>query len=279
MSAAAPGAVAITRASKSNLALAFIALPRERREDMSVFYAWCRTVDDLADDAGHAEAERRAALEVWKRAVIAPVAHEPALADPVRRLIEKHALSVGDFHEIIAGMEMDLDHVAYATWDELRLYCHRVASVVGLVSAQIFGARLPATRQYALDLGLALQITNILRDVGEDFANGSRVYLPREEMARFGYTADDLAARRENEAFRALMHFQAERAAEFFRAAAEGLPREDRKAMVAAEIMRGIYSRLLERMRADGFRVFDRRYRLSRAAKMAIIAREIWRCR
>jgi phytoene synthase len=279
VSGAAPDAAAITRASKSNLALAFVALPRERREDMSVFYAWCRTVDDLADDATRAEAERRAALGVWRRAVIEPVAEEPALAEPVRRLIAKHALPVAHFHEIIAGMEMDLERVTYATWDELRLYCHRVASVVGLVSAQIFGAHEPATRQYALDLGLALQITNILRDVGEDFANDGRVYLPREEMARFGYTADDLAARRVNDAFRALMESQAQRAAEFFRAAADGLPRGDRKAMVAAEIMRGIYSRLLERMRGDGFRVFDRRYRLSRAAKVAIVAREMWRCR
>ncbi len=279
MSTAAPDATAITRASKSNLALAFIALPRERRGDMSVFYAWCRTVDDIADDAGQTEAERRAALDVWKKAVIESVPGEPPLAAPVRALIAKHALSVGDFHEIIAGMEMDVDRTTYGTWDELRLYCHRVASVVGMVSAQIFGARGPATRQYALDLGLGLQITNILRDVGEDYANGGRIYLPREEMTRFGYTDADLAARRNNEAFRALMEFQAQRAAEFFRAAADGLPTAERKAMVAAEIMRGIYSRLLAKMRDDGFRVFDRRYRLSRAVKMAIVAREMWRCR
>jgi phytoene synthase len=279
VSTAAPDATAITRASKSNLALAFIALPRERRGDMSVFYAWCRTVDDIADDAGQTEAERRAALDVWKKAVIESVPGEPPLAAPVRALIAKHALSVGDFHEIIAGMEMDVDRTTYGTWDELRLYCHRVASVVGMVSAQIFGARGPATRQYALDLGLGLQITNILRDVGEDYANGGRIYLPREEMTRFGYTDADLAARRNNEAFRALMEFQAQRAAEFFRAAADGLPTAERKAMVAAEIMRGIYSRLLAKMRDDGFRVFDRRYRLSRAVKMAIVAREMWRCR
>lgn len=279
MSAAGSDAAAITRASQSNLALAFIALPRERRDDMSVFYAWCRVVDDIADDAGRSEGERRAALDVWKRAIVSAVPGEHALAESVRRLISKHALPVEHFHEIIAGMEMDLDRVTYATWEALRLYCHRVASVVGLVSARIFGAREPATQQYALDLGLALQITNILRDVGEDFANDGRIYLPADEMARFGYTRDDLAAQRNNDAFEALMEFQARRAEGFYRAAEQGLPAADRKAMVAAEIMRGIYSRLLDRMRRDGFQVFDRRYRLSRAAKMAVVAREMWRCR
>jgi phytoene synthase len=279
VSAGAPDAAAITRASKSNLALAFVALPRERREDMSVFYAWCRTVDDLADDPGATEGERRAGLELWKKALVHPEPGEPALAEAVRRLIAKHALPVAHFHEIIAGMEMDLSRITYESWDDLRLYCHRVASVVGLVSAEIFGARAAATRQYALDLGLALQITNILRDVGEDYANDRRVYLPRLEMVRFGYTIGDLAARRRTDAFCALMEFEAERAAGYFRAAEEGLPAEERKVMVAAEIMRGIYSRLLEKMRRDGFRVFDRRYRLSRAGKMAIVAREMWRCR
>lgn len=279
MSAAGSDAAAITRASQSNLALAFIALPRERRDDMSVFYAWCRVVDDIADDAGRSEGERRAALDVWKRAVVSAAPGEPALAESVRRLISKHALPMEHFHEIIAGMEMDLDRVTYATWEALRLYCHRVASVVGLVSARIFGAREPATQQYALDLGLALQITNILRDVGEDFANDGRIYLPVDEMAHFGYTRDDLAAQRNNDAFAALMEFQARRAEGFYRAAEQGLPAADRKAMVAAEIMRGIYSRLLDRMRRDGFQVFDRRYRLSRAAKMAVVAREMWRCR
>lgn len=279
MSPALPDAAALTRAGKSNLALAFVALPRARRADITTFYAWCRIVDDIADDEGPTTAERRAALARWRTALVAPAPDEPPLAPEVRRLIARHALAVADFEEILAGMEMDLEPVRYESWADLRLYCHRVASVVGLVSAAIFGARDPATRQYALDLGLALQLTNILRDVGEDFARGGRVYLPREEMARFGCTVEDLAAQRCDAAFRALMESEAQRAAQYFRAAAGGLPAADRKAMVAAEIMRGIYSRLLERMRRDGFRVFDRRYRLSRAIKAAIVAREIWRCR
>ncbi len=279
MNATAPSAAEITRASKSNLALAFIALPRDRRADITVFYAWCRVIDDIADDPGQTETARRADLDRWRRALLEPIMDEPALAVTVRALISKYQLTVGHFHEIIAGMEMDLDRVTFETWEDLRLYGHRVASVVGVISAAIFGARDPAARQYALDLGLALQITNILRDVGEDFANGGRIYLPRAEMERFGYPTADLAASRHNAAFLALMDFQAQRALDFYRAAATGLPEAERKTMVAAEIMRAIYSRLLEKMQRDRFHVFGHRYRLTRPHKLALVAREMWRCR
>ena len=271
MNTPAPSAAQITRASNSNLALAFIALPRERRDDITVFYAWCRVIDDIADDPGQPEAARRAALDVWRRAVAQPVEDEPALAAEVRALIGKYALPVEHFHEVIAGVEMDLDGVSYETWDDLRLYCHRVASVVGLVSVEIFGARDPACRQYALDLGLALQLTNILRDVGQDFANGGRIYLPRADIARFDCTPEDIAAGRRSDAFLALMDFEADRALAFYQAATTALPRAERRTMVAAEIMRGVYSRLLGKMRRDRFRVFDRRYRLSRFEKMRIV--------
>ena len=271
MNTPAPSAAQITRASNSNLALAFIALPRERRDDITVFYAWCRVIDDIADDPGQPEAARRDALEVWRRAVAQPVEDEPALAAEVRALIAKYALPVTHFHAVIAGVEMDLDGVSYETWDDLRLYCHRVASVVGLVSVEIFGARDPACRQYALDLGLALQLTNILRDVGQDFANGGRIYLPRADLARFGCTPEDIAGGRRSDAFLALMDYEADRALAFYQAATTVLPRAERRTMVAAEIMRGVYSRLLGKMRRDRFRVFDRRYRLSRFEKMRIV--------
>ena len=271
MSTADADARAITRASKSNLALAFVSLPRERRDDITVFYAWCRVIDDIADDSGEGVAHRRAALDSWKQALAQPVAGESALAAPVRALMAKYRLSDEHFLEIIAGVEMDLDEVTYATWNDLRLYCYRVASAVGLVSIEIFGYRDAGCKTYAVELGLALQLTNILRDVGQDFANGSRIYLPREDLARFGYTAEDLAARRHNDAFRALMRFEAERAIDFYRSAQAALPPIDRRAMVAAEIMRAVYRRLLDRMQRDGFRVFDRRYSLSRLEKIALI--------
>ena len=269
----------ITRASKSNLALAFVALPPDRREDITVFYAWCRVIDDIADDPGRSSAERQAGLDLWKQALRAPTAGEPPLAASVRAIIGKHRLAREHFLEIIAGVEMDLVGASYATWEELRLYCYRVASAVGLVSIEIFGCREAASRDYAISLGLALQLTNILRDVGEDWRNGGRVYLPREDLARFGYTTEDLAAGHRNEAFLALMRFEAARARAFYAEAIAARPPADRRALVAAEIMRGIYGRILERMERGGFRVFDRRYRLNRVEKLAVVVTGIVRAK
>jgi phytoene synthase len=279
MSAPSTEALAITRASKSNLALAFVSLPRERREDMTVFYAWCRVIDDIADDPGQTVEQRRAALDQWKQAVLAPVAGESTLAAPVRAIVAKYRLEVSLFHELIAGVEMDLGGASYETWEDLRLYCYRVASVVGLISIEIFGCRDPLAKEYAEQLGLALQLTNILRDVGEDFANGGRIYLPREDLARFHYTADDLAARRHNEAFLALMRFEANRARGFYAAAVKALPPGDRRALVAAEIMHSIYRRLLDRMERDDFHVFGHRYSLGRLRKLSLITRAVLRAK
>jgi phytoene synthase len=272
-------AQAITRASKSNLALAFVSLPRERRDDITVFYAWCRVIDDIADNPGEPTAQRQAALDLWKQALVAPVAGDPPLAASVRALIAKYRLPVDHFLEVIAGVEMDLAGASYETWEDLRLYCHRVASVVGLISIEIFGCRDEASKSYAVELGLALQLTNILRDVGQDFANGGRIYLPRNDLIRFGYSVEDLAAGRRNEAFLALMKFETGRAREFYARAVAALPPADRRALTAAEIMRGVYSRLLGRMERDGFQVFTQRYSLSRLQKLAIIAGEVIRAK
>lgn len=279
MNAAPADAHAITRASKSNLALAFISLPRERRDDITVFYAWCRVIDDIADDPGESTAHRQAALDLWKQALVESVPGDPPLGPAVRALIAKYKLPVAHFLEIIAGVEMDLSGASYETWDDLRLYCYRVASVVGLVSIEIFGCRDEGSKTYAVKLGLALQLTNILRDVGQDFANGGRIYLPREDLARFGYTAEDLAAGRRNDAFLALMRFEAGRARGFYTAAVAARPPIDRRALTAAEIMRAVYFRLLERMESGGFAVFDRRYSLSRFEKVALITTELLRAK
>ena len=262
----------ITRASGSNLALAFVALPRERRRDMNVFYAFCRLVDDIVDDPGE-RSRKAAALETWRQALHGFAPGESPLAPSVRELIERYHIPREHFLEIIAGMEMDLDDATYATWEELRLYCHRVASVVGLVSLEIFGARDPGARKYAVNLGLAFQLTNILRDVGQDFANGGRVYLPLEDMKRFSVTREELASGRRSEGFLALMDFEAARAAEFYRAAEAARPASDRRALVAAEIMRAVYSRLLDMMRRDRWRVFERRYSLGKLTKLWLVLR------
>ena len=178
--------------------------------------------------------------------------------------------------EIIDGVEMDLHNVRYNSFEELRLYCYRVASAVGLVSIEIFGYRNPACRQYAIQLGLALQMTNIIRDVGKDLSNG-RIYLPQQDLARFDYPEEDLRLRKYNEPFLRLMEFEAARAEEFFAHAADLLPREDRRSMVAAEIMRSVYQALLRRMKADGFRVFEKEYRLTRLEKSGRVAAQLLR--
>jgi phytoene synthase len=176
--------------------------------------------------------------------------------------------------EIIAGVEMDLSVARYSTFEELRVYCYRVASAVGLVSIEIFGYRNPRCREYAIDLGLALQMTNIIRDVWKDFRAG-RIYLPQEDLVRFGYSEADLTKRQYNEHFIQLMQFEASRAREFFSRAAVELPPEDRRAMAPAEIMRSIYRALLRKIELDNFRVFEKEYRLSKLEKAGMIATQL----
>jgi phytoene synthase len=269
-------AAKITRASKSNLALAFVALGRERRNDITIFYAFCRVIDDIADSPEISVEEKAKQLAAWRRWIRESAPDEPTLARDLRGLYAKYAITPPMLDEIIDGVEMDLRNTRYETFDELRIYCYRVASAVGLVSIEIFGYRNAACRDYAIALGFALQVTNIIRDVGKDLNNG-RVYLPQEDLARFGYSEADLRARKYNEAFVRLMDFESERAEGFFSEAAAVLPREDRRSMVAAEIMASVYHALLQRMKADRFRVFDKEYRLSKIEKSRRVAGQLLR--
>ncbi|MEP6822246.1 MAG: presqualene diphosphate synthase HpnD [Chthoniobacterales bacterium] len=264
----------ITRQSKSNLALAFVSLGKEQRQDITTFYAFCRVIDDIADSTVASTADKAAGLAAWREWLSAPVSGEDSLARNVRALVAKYHLTPAMLEEIIAGVEMDLTQSRYATWEALRLYCYRVASAVGLVSIEIFGYKNPRCQEYAIDLGLALQTTNIIRDVGKDMRLG-RVYLPQDEMARFGYSEEDLVNDKRDDAFHALMEFQAERSRGFYRSAAALLPPEDRRSMIAAEIMASVYGKLLARMNADGFRVFEKEYRLSRLAKSLLVLRRL----
>jgi len=263
----------ITRRSKSNLALAFIALPRDRRHDISVFYAFCRIIDDIADEPGRELTERRRDLAAWRASLSQVTPNEPALAKEIRALIAKYKLQVALLHEIITGVETDLERPLFQTFEQLALYCYRVAGVVGLISIEIFGCRDEACRQYALDLGMALQLTNILRDVGHDYANDGRVYLPQEEIERFGYSMEALARGERSPEFHALMRFCAERAWTYFRKAEKTVPSSDRRRLAPAEIMKEIYQKLLAKMQRDDFQVFTKRYRLNRVEKAWCIAR------
>jgi 15-cis-phytoene synthase len=269
-------AATITRQSKSNLALAFISLGRERKRDMTVFYAFCRVIDDMADSSELSVAEKQKHLAAWRAMLGAAAQDEPALARDVRGLMNKYSLSPEMLEEIIAGVEMDLSIFRYATFQDLRVYCYRVASAVGLVSIEIFGYRNPRCKEYALELGLALQMTNIIRDVGKDLQAG-RIYLPQEDLARCNYSEAELQNRQYNERFVRLMEFEAARAREFFSRAAAALPPEDRRTMVPAEIMGSIYRGLLRRMELDKFRVFEKEYRLGRLEKAGRIAAQLWK--
>jgi phytoene synthase len=269
-------AATITRQSKSNLALAFVSLGRERKRDITIFYAFCRVIDDIADSTQLSNIEKRVRLAKWRQMLHTAAQDEPLLARDVRQLIAKYSLPPQMLEEIIAGVEMDLNTLRYATFEALRVYCYRVASAVGLVSIEIFGYRNPRCKEYAAELGLALQMTNIIRDVGKDLVNG-RIYLPQEDLARFHYSESELARRHYDERFLQLMEFQTQRARQFFANAALALPPEDRKAMTPAEIMGSVYRGLLRRIELDKFRVFEKEYRLTKVEKAGRIAAQLFK--
>ena len=269
-------ASAITRRSRSNLALSFISLGAERKRDITILYAFCRVIDDIADSSELSALEKRVRLAQWRQMLRAAASTDPSLAREIRQLMHKYSLPPEMLEKIIAGVEMDLSILRYSTFEELRVYCYRVASAVGLVSIEIFGYRNPRCREYAIDLGLALQITNIIRDVWKDFQAG-RVYLPQEDLARFQYSEAELAKRQYNERFLQLMRFEAARAREFFARAAAELPPEDRRAMAPAEIMGSIYRALLRRIELDKFRVFEKEYRLSNLEKAGRITVQLFK--
>ena len=265
----------ITRRAQSNLAFALHILSRDRREDMVVFYAFCRTLDDLADDPGVPPARRMEQLDAWHDGLVCGFAKPDTLQQQVIALRDRRGLSNDLLTAILDGCRMDLQPQRFATWEDLSGYVWKVACAVGLVSIRIFGCRHPDSERYAVALGRALQLTNILRDIREDHDNGGRIYLPLADLARFHYTEQDLAERVRDDRFLALMAFEADRAEGFFREAAAALPMADRHALAPARIMQEIYQLLLTRMRRDGFRVFDRRYRISRVRKLAIFAKHL----
>ena len=239
---------------------------------MRVFYAFCRQVDDLADEPGLPFEERRLGLRRWREALCeggAKRPDEPVLAGALREVLFRRQVPMEWAVEVVLGCEMDLEGVQYRTWEELRRYCYRVASAVGLVSARIFGGC--GCDAYAEELGLALQLTNILRDAAEDYEVSGRVYLPEEELERFGIRKGSWVTG-EPEGWAAFMEFQVNRARGHFAAARALLPDSERRVMVAAEIMREVYGTLLERMAADGFRLWERSYRLSRGRKVWLAA-------
>jgi len=272
-------AARLTRKSRSNFYYAFLTLPRRRRDALYAVYAFCRTVDDIADlgdERGVDRAAQRTELERWRRDVAR--CYEPGgrpehpIAAGLARAVSEFAIPREALLAIIDGVEMDLDQVRYETAEDLYPYCYRVASAVGLCCIEIFGYTDPRAREYAVNLGTALQLTNIMRDVGAD-ARAGRVYVPQEDLRKFGVTTEDLRAGRYSDEFVSLMRHQAARARQFYRAARDAFPTTDARSLVAAEIMGRIYRALLDEIEARGFRVFEERVTVPTGRKLAIALR------
>jgi phytoene synthase len=257
-------------ASGSSFYYSFLFLPPERRRAITALYAFCREVDDVVDEC--ADASVAAAKLAWWRNEIAAL-YDGAPQHPVTRAL---APVIGMFNidparlgEILDGMEMDLHHARYPDFGSLERYCYHVAGVVGILAARIFGHTNPQTRQYAQALGTAFQLTNIIRDVGED-ARKNRIYLPMDELARFDVSAADILHARHTEAFSRLMAFQIERACAHYDRALALLPSEDRRAQRPGLVMAAIYRTLLDEIRRDGSRVLTHRIALTPVRKLWI---------
>ncbi|MDE2058628.1 MAG: presqualene diphosphate synthase HpnD [candidate division NC10 bacterium] len=265
----------ITKQSGSNFYYAFLFLPKPKREALYAVYAFCRLSDDLVDES-QTEADPAAALTRWRKAL--DTHFEDGVDSPVITAIGQAArrfhIPKIYFEELLNGMEMDLTRARYTTFEELYPYCYRVASIVGLICIEIFGYTNSQTKTYAEQLGIAFQLTNILRDVGVDAQRG-RIYLPQDELKRFGYSEEELLAGRYNHAFTELMRFQCERARGFFRAASAALPAEDERSLLAAEIMRAIYYRLLLRIEAQQYDVFHGNITIGKPRKL-LLAGGLW---
>lgn len=260
----------------------FLVLPPQKRAAIVAVWDFCRAVDDAVDEAaGATEAEVRAEgerqLQSWRRELAAcygegtPCTRQGLALRPFIRTFD---LPRDAFEAVIDGVAMDLEHSRYATFDHLREYCLRVASAVGLICIEIFSYRNPGTRQHAVDLGIALQLTNILRDVGTDMRRG-RIYLPLDELAAHGCTEDDVRAGVVTGRLRAVLAQQAARARDYYRRAESALPPEDRRRLVAARIMGAIYEATLRQVERTGFEVFSGKVRLPRW-KQAGIAALVW---
>jgi phytoene synthase len=274
----------LTRQSGTSFYYAFLILPEAKRRAIYALYAFCRVVDDCVDEP---DGEREAGLARWTAELDKAYAGAPEteLGRELAETVTRFPIPRGAFEDIVAGCRMDLTTRRYATFAELRVYCERVASAVGLASIEIFGYDDPGTRDYAIELGLALQLTNILRDIAQD-ARRDRIYLPLEDLERFGVSQAELLAAVDDPrasrspGLRELLAFEAERARSHYAAAARALPQRDRHAMRAALIMGAVYRAVLEEWTRRGHPVAGPRVQLSKPRKLWIalrtLARDAW---
>ncbi len=265
----------ITKASKSNFYYSFLFLPKRQREALYSVYAFCRSIDDVVD-RNTSIPKAMEELKEWRQHIdrcYTGFIDHPVLI-PLAKTIHEYHLPIEYFEELINGMEMDLHKNRYATFEELRPYCYRVASVVGLICIEIFGYTEPVVGEHAIHQGIAFQLTNILRDIKSDAARG-RIYLPQEDLKRFGYSEEELLGSTYNPAFVELMRFECQRTRDYYQKARDLLPRQDRHSMVASEIMEGIYHRILLKIEGSGYNVFEKKISLPRYTRLGL-ALKIW---
>ncbi len=263
--------------SGSSFYYSFRLLPPQRRAAINALYAFCREVDDVVDEVSDPDVAR-VTLAWWRTEIGAVYAgkaqHPVALA--LQSAVSRYGLQQAHLQTVIDGMQMDLEKVRYVDFTELETYCDSVAGAVGLMSAEIFGYEEPATRNYARELGIAFQLTNIIRDVGEDARRG-RIYLPQNEIARFGVAPSDVLRAKMSPGFVELMRFEVDRARGWYDEALSKLPTRDRHSQRAGLAMAAIYRTLLDEIAHDGYRVLDRRIALTPVRKLWIATRAAWR--
>ncbi len=263
----------ITRNAKSNLAFTLMDMPEERRKHMAQFYAFCRLVDDIVDEPGMTAEERHAALDRWAGLITGKLTPAPGIEEEACHLVTELQLDVTPMLTLIDGCREDIDPVQPATRRELLAYAYKVASCVGITSATVMGAT-PAAHDYAVALGYALQLVNILRDVAEDCRKYDRIYLPADDMELFGITAEDIREQRYSYRMRQLLAYEAALAAKYFGEADElyeKLPVDDRNALIPAQAMGLIYRNILDKMQADEYRIFERRYSVNNFRKLLFL--------
>ena len=265
----------VAKKEARNFYFAFLTLPPTKRQAIYAVYAFARICDDITDGDASTEAKLTGLAEV-RRSLERAYAGAPegpvftALAD----VAATYHIEQSSFQELVGGVEMDTSQSRYATFEDLRRYCYGVASTVGLICVEIFGYSKPEARRHAVDLGLAMQLTNIMRDIREDAERG-RVYIPQDELARFGYSEEELTRGVVNRRFTELMRFQAERARGYYDSGARLLPLVPVRSRACVSVLHGLYSRLLDRIEARRFDVFQGRIRLSTAEKIMLTVR-LW---
>jgi len=255
----------------SNFYFSFLSLPKPKREAIETIYAFCRYTDDIVDevDADTKEKHRRLRqMTAELRLSLSGTSNYPVL-NKLGSIIRRFDIPVVHFQNLLKGMEMDLRKNRYRTFKELEEYCYRVASTVGLICAEVFGYHHAATREYAVNLGKALQLTNILRDVKADARKG-RIYIPQEDLRRFGYSEEELLANIYNERFVELMKYECDRAQAYFKRAKTYLAEDDKPLFTAARTMGNIYYLLLRRIKNANYDVFSKRIRLGSPAKLLV---------